>query len=128
MFIKLNVVQVLQSVFLKCESVVLGGTILDAVSTIYHGDNANYFLLQVGGNKQNNPILKETLLPILLYSMLVFFSGFQFRADAYLCFCWIKPSVLTAFSTEGLKHYSIYPYPYLVFDLFNNNKKLDFLS
>ena len=97
------VVQVLQSVFLKCESVVLGGTILDAVSTIYHGDNANYFLLQVGGNKQNNPILKETLLPILLYSMLVFFSGFQFRADAYLCFCWIKPSVLTVFITERIK-------------------------
>ena len=45
------VVQVLQSVFLKCESVVLGGTILDAVSTIYHGDNANYFLLQVGGEQ-----------------------------------------------------------------------------
>jgi hypothetical protein len=40
-------VQVLQSVFLKCETVVLGGTILDAISTIYHGDNANYFLLQV---------------------------------------------------------------------------------
>ena len=47
------VVQVLQSVFLKCESVVLGGTILDAVSTIYHGDNANYFLLQVGGGGTN---------------------------------------------------------------------------
>ena len=39
--------QVLQSVFLKCSSVSLGGTILDAISTIYHGDNANFFLLQV---------------------------------------------------------------------------------
>ena len=39
--------QVLQSVFLKCNSASLGGTILDAISTIYHGDNANFFLLQV---------------------------------------------------------------------------------
>ena len=39
--------QVLQSVFLKCSSASLGGTILDAISTIYHGDNANFFLLQV---------------------------------------------------------------------------------
>ena len=39
--------QVLQSVFLKSTSSVLGGTILDAISTIYHGDNANFFLLQV---------------------------------------------------------------------------------
>ena len=38
--------QVLQSVFMKCSSVSLGGTILDAISTIYHGDNANFFLLQ----------------------------------------------------------------------------------
>ena len=31
---------------MKCVSPCLGGTILDAISTIYHGDNANYFLLQ----------------------------------------------------------------------------------
>jgi hypothetical protein len=46
----LQAFQVLQSVFLKCQSPCLGGTILDAISTIYHGDNANYFLLQVGIN------------------------------------------------------------------------------
>ena len=42
----LQAFQVLQSVFLKCSSASLGGTILDAISTIYHGDNANFFLLQ----------------------------------------------------------------------------------
>ncbi len=38
--------QVLQSVFLKCKSDNLGCNILDAVSTIYTADNANYFLLE----------------------------------------------------------------------------------
>ena len=42
----LQAFQVLQSVFMKSQTVCLGGTILDAISTIYHGDNANYFLLQ----------------------------------------------------------------------------------
>ena len=46
LYIKLSFDQVLQSVFMKCVSPCLGGTILDAISTIYHGDNANYFLLQ----------------------------------------------------------------------------------
>ena len=45
--------QVLQSVFMKCVSPCLGGTILDAISTIYHGDNANYFLLQVTNKYQH---------------------------------------------------------------------------
>ena len=38
--------QVLQSVFLKSTSVQLGSTIMDAISTIYTSDNANYFLLE----------------------------------------------------------------------------------
>ena len=38
--------QVLQSVFLKATSLQLCGTIMDAVSTIYTSDNANYFLLE----------------------------------------------------------------------------------
>ena len=38
--------QVLQSVFLKSSSRQLGGTIMDAMSTIYTSDNANYFLLE----------------------------------------------------------------------------------
>lgn len=37
---------VLQSVFLKAESEQLTVTILDAISTIYTADNANYFLLE----------------------------------------------------------------------------------
>jgi hypothetical protein len=38
--------QVLQSVFLKSKSENLGANVLDAVSTIYSADNANYFLLE----------------------------------------------------------------------------------
>ena len=38
--------QVLQSVFLKSKSQQLSSTVLDAVSTIYNADNANYFLLE----------------------------------------------------------------------------------
>ena len=42
----LHAFQVLQSVFFKSTSVQLGGTIMDAISTIYTADNANYFLLE----------------------------------------------------------------------------------
>ncbi|XP_063226772.1 WD repeat and FYVE domain-containing protein 3 isoform X2 [Bacillus rossius redtenbacheri] len=38
--------QVLQSVFLKSNSAVLCCTILDAISSVYHADNANYFILE----------------------------------------------------------------------------------
>ena len=38
--------QVLQSVFLKSQSEQLSSVVLDAVSTIYNADNANYFLLE----------------------------------------------------------------------------------
>ena len=38
--------QVLQSVFLKSKSEYLDGNVLDAVSTIFTADNANYFLLE----------------------------------------------------------------------------------
>ena len=38
--------QVLQSVFLKSNSEYLNGNILDAVSTIFTADDANYFLLE----------------------------------------------------------------------------------
>ncbi|XP_044743172.1 WD repeat and FYVE domain-containing protein 3 isoform X2 [Chrysoperla carnea] len=38
--------QVLQSVFLKSNSLIVCGTILDAISSIYHSDNANYFILE----------------------------------------------------------------------------------
>lgn len=38
--------QVLQSVFLKAHSPVLCCTILDAISSVYHADNANYFILE----------------------------------------------------------------------------------
>jgi hypothetical protein len=37
--------QVLQSVFLKSNSAALCCTILDAISSVYHSDNANYFIL-----------------------------------------------------------------------------------
>uniref|UniRef100_T1GN58 Alfy-like armadillo-like repeat domain-containing protein n=1 Tax=Megaselia scalaris TaxID=36166 RepID=T1GN58_MEGSC len=37
--------QVLQSVFLKSSSTGLCCTILDAISSVYHSDNANYFIL-----------------------------------------------------------------------------------
>ncbi len=42
----LQAFQVLQSTFLKSESEQLSSTILDAISTIYTADNANYFLLE----------------------------------------------------------------------------------
>lgn len=42
----LSAFQVLQSVFLKSKSVLIGSTILDAISTIYSADDANYFLLE----------------------------------------------------------------------------------
>ena len=42
----LQAFQVLQSVFFKSTSIQLGGTIMDAISTIYTADNANYFLLE----------------------------------------------------------------------------------
>lgn len=38
--------QVLQSTFLKSNSPLLCCTILDAISSIYHADNANYFILE----------------------------------------------------------------------------------
>lgn len=38
--------QVLQSVFLKAQSEQLSATVLDAISTIYTADNANYFLVE----------------------------------------------------------------------------------
>ncbi|CAF4893083.1 unnamed protein product [Pieris macdunnoughi] len=38
--------QVLQSVFLKSNSPALCCTILDAISSVYHADNANYFILE----------------------------------------------------------------------------------
>lgn len=38
--------QVLQSTFLKSNSALLCSTILDAISSIYHSDNANYFILE----------------------------------------------------------------------------------
>ena len=38
--------QVLQTAFLKSESAQVTSTILDAISTIYTADNANYFLLE----------------------------------------------------------------------------------
>jgi len=38
--------QVLQSVFLKSNSAALCCTILDAISSVYHADNANYFILE----------------------------------------------------------------------------------
>ncbi|XP_065351177.1 WD repeat and FYVE domain-containing protein 3 [Cloeon dipterum] len=38
--------QVLQTVFLKASSANLGCTILDAISSVYHADNANYFILE----------------------------------------------------------------------------------
>ncbi|XP_059488715.1 WD repeat and FYVE domain-containing protein 3 [Neocloeon triangulifer] len=38
--------QVLQSVFLKATSSNLCCTILDAISSVYHADNANYFILE----------------------------------------------------------------------------------
>ncbi|ESO89055.1 hypothetical protein LOTGIDRAFT_154132 [Lottia gigantea] len=38
--------QVLQSVFLKSNTSHLCGTILDVISSIYHQDNANYFILE----------------------------------------------------------------------------------
>lgn len=38
--------QVLQSVFVKSNSTLLCCTILDAISSIYHSDNANYFILE----------------------------------------------------------------------------------
>lgn len=38
--------QVLQSVFLKSTSAALCCTILDAISSVYHADNANYFILE----------------------------------------------------------------------------------
>ncbi|KAF5299222.1 hypothetical protein FQA39_LY02395 [Lamprigera yunnana] len=37
---------VLQSTFVKCNSPILCCTILDAISSIYHADNANYFILE----------------------------------------------------------------------------------
>ncbi|CAK9831938.1 WD repeat and FYVE domain-containing protein 3 [Anthophora retusa] len=38
--------QVLQSVFVKSNSPLLCCTILDAISSVYHSDNANYFILE----------------------------------------------------------------------------------
>lgn len=38
--------QVLQNVFLKSTSMSLCCTILDAISSVYHSDNANYFILE----------------------------------------------------------------------------------
>ncbi|XP_073949629.1 WD repeat and FYVE domain containing 3 bchs isoform X5 [Choristoneura fumiferana] len=38
--------QVLQSVFIKSNSAALCCTILDAISSVYHADNANYFILE----------------------------------------------------------------------------------
>ncbi|XP_013136789.1 PREDICTED: WD repeat and FYVE domain-containing protein 3 [Papilio polytes] len=38
--------QVLQSVFIKSNSPALCCTILDAISSVYHADNANYFILE----------------------------------------------------------------------------------
>ncbi|KAJ9586850.1 hypothetical protein L9F63_019532, partial [Diploptera punctata] len=38
--------QVLQSVFLKSNCATLCCTILDAISSVYHSDNANYFILE----------------------------------------------------------------------------------
>lgn len=38
--------QVLQSVFLKSNSAQLCCAILDAISSVYHSDNANYFILE----------------------------------------------------------------------------------
>lgn len=38
--------QVLQNVFLKSNSPSLCCTILDAISSVYHSDNANYFILE----------------------------------------------------------------------------------
>lgn len=45
-----HAVKVLQTVFLKAEADLLSETILDAMSTIYHADNANYFLLEAEYN------------------------------------------------------------------------------
>lgn len=38
--------QVLQSTFLKSNSTLICSTILDAISSIYHSDNSNYFILE----------------------------------------------------------------------------------
>ncbi|GIX85504.1 WD repeat and FYVE domain-containing protein 3 [Caerostris extrusa] len=42
----LQAFQVLQSVFMKSQTSYLCGLLLDAVSTVYHSDKANYFILE----------------------------------------------------------------------------------
>ncbi|GFQ88429.1 WD repeat and FYVE domain-containing protein 3 [Trichonephila clavata] len=42
----LQAFQVLQSVFMKAQTPYLCGLLLDAVSTVYHSDKANYFILE----------------------------------------------------------------------------------
>ena len=61
--------QVLQSVFLKSKSEYLDGNVLDAVSTIFTADNANYFLLE---NLNFLPQVSFLLLVLHLLSKIFF--------------------------------------------------------
>lgn len=45
-YVLIFILQVLQSVFMKSCSPALCCTILDAISSVYHADNANYFILE----------------------------------------------------------------------------------
>ncbi|KAL7045562.1 hypothetical protein ACKWTF_002261 [Chironomus riparius] len=65
--------QVLQNVFLKSSSPSLCCTILDAISSVYHSDNANYFILESQNTlsqftekiHQKSPEIQEKLFDLL---------------------------------------------------------------
>lgn len=65
--------QVLQTVFLKSNSSSLCCTILDAISSVYHSDNANYFILEAQNTlsqftekiHQKSPQIQEKFFELL---------------------------------------------------------------
>ncbi|UYV62149.1 WDFY3 [Cordylochernes scorpioides] len=67
--------QVIQSVFLKAQTEYLGGLVLDGISSIYHSDKANYFILEPQHTlsqfaekiHQKSPVNQEKFFKLLEY-------------------------------------------------------------
>lgn len=99
--------QVLQTVFLKSNSSSLCCTIIDAISSVYHSDNANYFILEPQNTlsqfiekiHQKSPIVQEKCFELLEYivfqlhfvpckeliSLSILLKGYQSISCSTLC-------------------------------------------
>jgi len=113
--------QVLQTVFLKANSFHLCTTILDVISSIYHQDNANYFILEPQGTLSQFAEKIHTKAPEIQEKFFELFEFIVFNLNYVPCKEFISLSILikTNMSVECsikcvktllkiLRHHSVY--------------------